>query len=121
MDLSWSFFLRFGVGGYWVKYGGVFCLKHFRRYVFVIIDIEKTILKFFRAFKDRSCLLIRKCIVQVKVSSIPTRFIVFGQAASRLAMPLHRRLHLILDESLDEIRAHNVLPEPLLLQQLEVS
>lgn len=36
-------------------------------------------------------------------------------------MPLHRRLHLVLDESLDQIRAHNVLPEPLLLQQLEVS
>lgn len=36
-------------------------------------------------------------------------------------MPLHRRLHLILDESLDQIRAHDILSEPLLLQQLEVS
>lgn len=36
-------------------------------------------------------------------------------------MPLHRRLHLVLDQSLDQIRAHDILPEPLPLQQLEVA
>jgi hypothetical protein len=36
-------------------------------------------------------------------------------------VPLHRRLHLVLDESLDQIRAHDILSKPLLLQQLEMS
>lgn len=36
-------------------------------------------------------------------------------------MPLHRRLHLVLNQPLHQVRAHDVLPEPLLLQQLEVA
>lgn len=35
-------------------------------------------------------------------------------------MPLHRRLHLLLHQPLHQVRAHNVLPEPLALQQLQV-
>lgn len=36
-------------------------------------------------------------------------------------MPLHRRLHLILYQPLDQVWAHDILPEPLLLQKLEVT
>lgn len=36
-------------------------------------------------------------------------------------MPLDRRLHLFLDQPLHQIRAHDILAEPLLLQQLQIS
>lgn len=36
-------------------------------------------------------------------------------------MPLHRRFHLVLDQPLDQIRAHDVLSESLLLQKLEMA
>lgn len=36
-------------------------------------------------------------------------------------MPLHRSLHLVLNQPLDQVRAHNVLPESLLLQKLQVA
>jgi hypothetical protein len=36
-------------------------------------------------------------------------------------MPLYRRLHLLLDQPLDQVRAHNILSEPLLLQKFEVA
>ena len=46
--------------------------------------------------------------------------IVFAWGSLSLAMPVHGGLHLLLDQSLHQVRADNVLPEPLLLQQLEV-
>ena len=36
-------------------------------------------------------------------------------------MPLHSRLHAILNQPLDKIRAHDVLAESLLLKQLQVT
>ena len=35
-------------------------------------------------------------------------------------MPIDRSLHLVLDQPLDQVGAHDVLPEALLLQQLQV-